>query len=203
MNAEEILKNTIDEMRTAINERNLEKLTRYVDVKKFLDDGYDEVTDELAQNCDKFHKLYPHDLFFKFGARALRFYNSNFRKVHLSFIVRVINAYFDKNLTPPKSFTAAPINYCAVELSKMLQALTSNVKKITVEKSRAVAEVEIFGDNSYYGKIWGSLNFKFEFIEVGEVWQLKQILNVRELVAPVLDMAERFWPSEWDLGIKI
>lgn len=197
------IENVIEEMRTTINERDLEKLTRYVDVKKFLDEGYDEVTDELAKNCAKFHELYPHDLFFKFGAGVLRFYNSKFRGVHLGFVMRVMNAYFDKNLEPPKSFTAAPIDFCAVELSKLLKTLTSNVKKITVEKNRAVAEVEIFGDNSYYGKIWGKLNFQFEFVEVGEIWQLKKIVNLRELVAPVLDMAERFWPREWDLGIKI
>ena len=197
------IEKVIEEMQTAINERDLEKLTRYVDVKKFLDEGYEEVTDELAKNCDKFHKLYPHDLFFKFGSRALRFYNSKFKGVHLGFVTRVMKAYFDKNLVPPKSFTAAPIDYCAVELSKMLKALTCNVKNISVEKSRAVAEVEIFGDNSSYGKVWGSLNFQFEFVEVNGIWQLKQILNVRELVAPVLDMAERFWPAEWDLGIKL
>lgn len=204
MDREEIFKNTLEEMRTAINERDLKMLTKYVDVKKFLDEGYEEVTDELAKNCAKFHELYPHDLFFKFGAGVLRFYNSKFRGVHLGFVTRVMNAYFDKNLTPPKNFTSAPIDFCAVELSKMLKALTSNTKKITVENSRAVAEVEIFGDNSYYGKIWGTLNFQFEFVEVKKnLWRLKRIINVRELVAPVLDMAERFWPREWDLGIKL
>ena len=202
MDKEEIFKNIIEEMRTAINERDISTLTKYIDVKKFLVEGYEEVTDELAKNCDKFHKLYPHDLFFKFGPGILRFYNSRFKSVHLGFIVRVMNSYFDKNLVPPKSFTSAPIDYCAVELSKMLKALTCNVKNISAEKSRAVAEVEIFGDNSYYGKIWGSLNFQFEFVKVNKKWQLKQILNVRELVAPVLDMAEKFWPKEWDLGIR-
>ena len=203
MDREEIFKNTLEEMRTAINEKDYATFTRYVDVKKFLDEGYEEVTDELAKNCAKFHKLYPHDLFFKFGAGVLRFYNSKFRKVHLGFIMRVMNAYFDKNLKPPKNFTAAPIDFCAFELSKMLKALSSKIKKTTVEKSRAVVELEIFGDNSYYGKIWGNLNFQFEFIEVEkDLWQLKKIINVRELVAPVLDMAERFWPHEWDLGIK-
>lgn len=203
MEREEIFKSVVEEMRTAINQCDYETLTKYVDVKKFLDEGYDEVTDELAKNCAKFHELYPHDLFFKFGSSVLRFYNSKFRGVHLGFVTRVMTAYFNKDLVPPKSFTAAPIDFCAVELSKMLKALTSNVKKITVENSRAVAEVEIFGDSSYYGKIWGTLNFQFEFVEVNDVWQLKRIVNVRELVAPVLDMAERFWPKEWDLGIRI
>lgn len=197
------IEKVIEEMRQAINGRDYATLTKYVDVEKFLDEGYDEVTDELAKNCAKFHELYPHDLFFKFGAGVLRFYNSKFRGVHLGFVTRVMKAYFAGNSTPPKSFSSAPIEFCAVELAKMLQALTSDVQKITVEKSRAVAEVEIFGDNSNYGKIWGRLKFQFEFEEVGESWQLRRILNVRELVAPVLDMAERFWPREWDLGIKL
>ena len=197
------IESVIEEMRTAINQRELEKLTRHVEVDKFLDEGYDEVTDELANRCAEFHKLYPHDLFFKFGARILRLYNSRFRSVHLGFVTRVMNAYFDKDLTPPKNFATAPIDFCAIELAKMLKALTADIKKITVENSRAVADVEISGDNSYYGKIWGVLNFKFEFVEVAGDWQLKKILNLRELVPPVLDMAERFWPRSWDLGIKI
>ena len=186
MTTEEKLLQTLEKMRTAINEKNLADLTAHVDVDEFLNEGYDEVIDELAKNCDKFHKMYPHDLLFKFGSTALRFYNEKFRGVHLGFVKRTMNAYFDKNLTPPKSFITNPINFCGV-----------------VDNSRAVAEVDIFGDNSSYGRMWGNLHFVFEFVEVGGVWKLKKILNVRELVAPVLDMAETFWPHEWDLGIKL
>jgi len=81
--------------------------------------------------------------------------------------------------------------------------LHCEIKNVNINDSRAVADVDIFGDNSSYGKMWGRLNFKFEFVEVGDTWQLQKILNVRELVPPVLDMAETFWPSEWDLGIKL
>ena len=194
---------TLEKMRAAINNRDLGNLTAHVDVDKFLNEGYDEVIDELAKNCAKFHELYPHDLLFKFGATALRFYNEKFRGIHLGFVKRVMNAYFDKNLTAPKSFISNPINFCAVELGKLLKALHCEIKRVNVEDNRAVADVDIFGDNSSYGKMWGKLNFKFEFVEVGDSWQLQRILNVRELVPPVLDMAETFWPSEWDLGIKL
>lgn len=194
---------TLEKMRVAINEKILDNLTAHVDVDKFLNEGYNEVIDELAINCDKFHKLYPHDLLFKFGATALRFYNEKFRGVHLGFIKRVMNAYFDKNLVAPKNFISNPINFCGIELEKLLKSLHCEIKKVFVENLRAVADVDIFGDNSAYGKMWGKLNFKFEFVKVDNVWQLKKILNVRELVPPVLDMAERFWPHEWDLGIKL
>lgn len=203
MDKERNLLSTLEKMRNAINQKNLEILTAHVDVDKFLNEGYDEVIDELAINCAKFHELYPHDLLFKFGSTALRFYNEKFRGVHLGFVKRVMNAYFDKNLIAPKSFISNPINFCGVELEKLLKALHCDIKKIFLDESRAVAEVDIFGDNSSYGKMWGNLNFKFEFGEVGGIWKLNKILNIRELVPPILDMAERFWPHEWDLGIKL
>ena len=81
--------------------------------------------------------------------------------------------------------------------------MTSDVKKVYVEKNSAIAEVEILGDSSYYGKIFGRLNFVFEFVEVNESWQLASVKNIPELVPPILDMAERFWPSAWDLGIQL
>lgn len=193
----------LEKMRNAINEKNLENLTAHVDVDKFLNEGYDEVIDELAINCEKFHKMYPHDLLFKFGSSALRFYNEKFRGIHLGFVKKTFYAYFDKNLIAPKNFISAPINFCAVELEKLLKSLNCEIIDVFVENSRAVAEVKIFGDNTSYGKMWGSLNFKFEFMKVGESWRLKKILNVRELVPPVLEMAETYWPVEWDLGIKL
>ena len=193
---------TLEKMRTAINEKNLDDLTAHVDVDKFLNEGYDVVIDELAIHCAEFNKLYPHDLLFKFGAKALRFYNERFRSVHLGFVKRTMNAYFDKNLVPPKNFTSHPIDFCGVELGKLLKALHCEIEGVDVEDSRAVADVKISGDNSAYGKMWGTLDFKFEFVKVNGTWRLKRILNLRGLVAPVLDMAERFWPSEWDLGIK-
>ncbi len=200
--AEELVA-VLEEMRAAINEREFEKFSRHVDVEKFLSEGYEEVTDELARRCAEFHALYPKDLLFKFGAKILRLYNSKFKGVHLAFVTRTMAAYFDKNLTPPKSFASAPINFCAVELAKLLKALSSDVEKITFRENRAIVEVEISGDVSEYGRMWGALPFKFEFEEVSDDWKLRRIVNVRELVPPVLDMAERYWPAAWDLGIKL
>ena len=192
-----------EEMRSGIKEKILENLTTHVDVDKFLNEGYDEVIDELAINCEKFHKMYPHDLLFKFGSSALRFYNEKFRGIHLGFVKKTFYAYFDKNLVAPKRFISNPINFCAVELEKLLKSLSCEIKKISVEDKKIIAEVKIYGDNSSYGKMWGDLEFKFEFIKVGGKWKLNKILNIRELVPPVLEMAETYWPNEWDLGIKL
>ncbi|MBO4401044.1 MAG: hypothetical protein J5809_04270 [Selenomonadaceae bacterium] len=203
MNKTERFLAALEEMRAAINGREFEKLARHVDVEEFLSEGYEEVTDELAKRCAEFHELYPKDLLFKFGSGILRLYNAKFKGVHLAFVTRTMNAYFDKNLTPPKSFALHPINFCAVELSRLLKALSSDVQKITFEENHALVDVEISGDRSEYGKMWGTLPFKCEFEEVEGIWKLRRIVNVRELVPPVLDMAETYWPAAWDLGIKL
>lgn len=196
--------NTLEKIRAAVNERNFENFSEHVDAEKFLSEGYGEVVSELAKNCAKFRKLYPHDLLFKFGSTALKIYMTKFKSVHIGFVRRVVFAFFDKNLTPPKNFLSAPIDFSACELKKFLSALTSEIKNIFVEDDKALAEVEIFGDDSYYGKIFGRLNFKFEFEKNSEeTWKLKGVKNIPELVPPILHMCEIFWPSAWDLGIKL
>ena len=102
MTEEEIFINTLEKIRVAINERDFKSFSEHVDSEKFLNDGYGEVTDELAKNCAKFHELYPHDLFFKFGSTVLKVYNAKFKGVHLGFINRVIKSYFDKMLQSKK-----------------------------------------------------------------------------------------------------
>lgn len=198
------MKKIIEKIRLAINEKNLESFSEHIDTEKFLNDGYGEVVEELAKNCSKFNKLYPKDLLFKFGSTALKIYMKKFKGVHVGFVRRVVFAYFDKNLTPPKNFLSAPIDFSAVELEKFLRALSFEIKKISEENNKTLAEIEIFGDNSYYGKIFGKMNFKFEFEKNSAgIWILKGVKNIPELVPPILDICERFWPSEWDLGIKL
>lgn len=196
--------NTLEKIRAAVNERNFENFSEHVDAEKFLSEGYGEVVSELAKNCAKFRKLYPNDLLFKFGSTALKIYMTKFKSVHIGFVRRVVFAFFDKNLTPPKNFLSAPIDFSACELKKFLSALTSEIKNIFVEDDKALAEVEIFGDDSYYGKIFDRLNFKFEFEKNSAgTWKLKGVKNIPELVPPILHMCEIFWPSAWDLGIKL
>ena len=194
----------LEEIRAAINERNFENFSAHVDTEKFLNGGYGEVVAELAAHCTEFKKLYPHDLLFKFGSTALKIYMTKFKGVHLGFVKKVVFAYFDKNLTQPKNFLAAPIDFSACELRKFLSALTSEIKNISVNGDKALAEVEIFGDNSNHGKIFGRLNFKFEFAKNSAgIWELLSVKNIPELVPPILHMCEIFWPSAWDLGIKL
>ena len=85
----------------------------------------------------------------------------------------------------------------------MLKALRADFGEENFFGDKATLAVKMVGDNSSYGKMIGVLNFVLEFDRHGEEWRLNKIKNVEELVPPILDIAERYWPSAWDLGIKI
>lgn len=187
----------------AIVERDQKNFAAHVDLKNLMDIGYDEATDVLADNCAKFHALYPKDLFFKFGAKILRFYNDKFRSVHLGLINKVIAAYFDGTFTDAKNFHETPIKFLAAELNRLLAALTADIGEEKIFGDKATLAVKMVGDESSYGRMVGTLNFVLEFDRCGDEWRLFKIKNVEELVPPILDIAERFWPASWDLGIKL
>ena len=187
----------------AINARDVETFSARVDLKTLMNLGYDESTDFLAKNCAKFHELYPKDLFFKFGSTILRLYNEKFRGVHLGLISKVIAAYFDGSFKDAETFSKTPIKFLAAELNNLLKSLRAEFGEEKISGDKATLAVKMIGDNSSYGKMIGVLNFVLEFDKRGDDWRLYKIKNVEELVPPILDIAERYWPASWDLGIKI
>ena len=187
----------------AINAYDEKNFSARVDLKNLMDIAYDETTDFLAENCSKFHELYPHDLFFKFGSRILRLYQDKFRGVHLGLINKVIAAYFDESFKDAKNFSSTPIKFLAAELNNLLQAVRADFGEEKISGDKATIEVKMIGDSSSYGKMIGTLNFVLEFDRRDDEWRLNKIKKVEELVPPILDIAERYWPASWDLGIKL
>ena len=188
---------------TAINARDEKNFFAHVDLKTLMDIGYDEATEILATNCKKFHELYPKDLFFKFGPKILRLYNDKFRGVHLGLINKIIAAYFDGSFKDAKNFSETPIKFLAAELVTLLRAVHAEFGDEKISGNKATLAVKMVGDSSSYGQMIGVLNFVLEFDLRGDEWRLRKIKNVEELVPPILDIAERYWPASWDLGIKI
>lgn len=197
------LQDELKKILTAIDGRDEKNFSARVDLKTLMDIGYDEATDVLADNCSKFHALYPNDLFFKFGSRILRIYNEKFRGVHLGLIKKIIAAYFDGSFKDAKTFSETPIKFLAAEFARLLQAVHADIGEEKISGDKATLAVKMVGDGSSYGQMIGVLNFVLEFDRRGDEWRLLKIKNVAELVPPILDLAERFWPASWDLGIKL
>ena len=197
------LQDELKNILAAINARDAEKFSARVDLKSLMDIGYDETTEVLADNCAAFHKLYPKDLFFKFGSTILRLYNDKFRSVHLGLINKVIVAYFDGSFKDAKTFSETPIKFLAAELNRLLRAVRADFGEENILGDKATLAVKMVGDSSSYGKMIGVLDFVLEFDRHGDEWRLHKIKNVEELVPPILDIAEKYWPASWDLGIKL
>ncbi|MBR0288685.1 MAG: hypothetical protein IJQ82_06880 [Selenomonadaceae bacterium] len=187
----------------AINMRDEKNFSARVDLQNLMDIAYDETTDVLAKNCSKFHELYPKDLFFKFGSRILRLYNEKFRGVHLGLIKKVLAAYFDGSFKDAKNFSSTPIKFLAAELDRLLKAVHADFCGEKISGDKNFLTVKMVGDASSYGRMIDTLNFVLEFDRRGDEWRLHKIKNVEELVPPILDIAEKYWPASWDLGIKL
>ena len=201
-----ILETAQDELKkilAAINMRDEKNFSARVDLQNLMDIAYDETTDVLAKNCSKFHELYPKDLFFKFGSRILRLYNEKFRGVHLGLIKKVLAAYFDGSFKDAKNFSSTPIKFLAAELDRLLKAVHADFCGEKISGDKNFLTVKMVGDASSYGRMIDTLNFVLEFDRRGDEWRLHKIKNVEELVPPILDIAEKYWPASWDLGIKL
>ncbi|MCR5834220.1 MAG: hypothetical protein K6G55_06190 [Selenomonadaceae bacterium] len=187
----------------SINNRDEKNFNAHVDLKSVMDIGYEETTNFLADNCAKFHKLYPKDLFFKFGSTILRIYNKKFRGVHLGLINKVIAAYFDGSFAEAKSFSQTPIKFMTAHLVRLLKAIHAEYGEEKISGDTATVAVKMIGDGSEYGRMIDTINFVVEFNRHGEQWHMMKIKNVEEVVPKILDIAETYWPSSWDLGIKL
>lgn len=188
----------VEEIISAIKARDYERLTTRIDLTEFINLGYDDAIDQLALNCDRFHEKYPDDLLFQFGAQALRDYNARYRLIHIGVIFSVIQSYFHSNPKLPKKFSDDPIAFAAVHLKKLIGALKS---EIVDEDWKSVA-VEITAKGDYKDLI-GKLKIKLEMAAVDGRWRVIKISNADELIEPIVDIAEKVWPREWDRGISL
>lgn len=181
------------EMKSALAERNFEKLSQRIDLEKFFAQTYDDVTVELVKNCAEYGKKYPTDPYFQHDAEFLQKYNSDHRERHLKFLQGVKDAYF-KKLPEPETPELNPHAYIANEFEKILQASTATVTETKITDNHATMTVEMQGDNSIRGSFIGQLTFKlgFEKNDKGN-WQLTKIENLDELTPPLVDKAEQIW----------
>lgn len=192
----------IIDIKEAIAAKDGERFKARVELSQLINAAYDEATEEFAANCDKFHELYPHDMFFQFGAANIRSYNEKFRDVHIGFLEKFIDAYFGGKAKMPKNFEADPVAFAAFAFKKIHRLMRSSIKDVTAEGDTAIVGVEITG-GIIYKKLIGTLDFKFALKkDESGLWRVCGVANVAELTPPVLDIAETYWPKSWDLGIN-
>ena len=190
---EDLPEEVFAEMKTALQEKNFEKLSERVDIEKFFAQTYDDVTVELIKNCEEYGKKYPEDPYFQHNAEFLQKYNSVHRDLHLKFLADVKDAYFAK-IPEPETPEKNPHAYIANEFEKILQASTAIIKDTKIEKNHATITVEMKGDSSIRGNFIGTLIFKLGFDkDEKNLWHFTKIENLDELTPTLVDKAEVIW----------
>ena len=183
------------EIQTAIANQDRQALESRVDVDKFLNDLYSDITEQIADNIPKLHESYPDDPYFWNTPQFIRKYNEEHRIFYMSFVNAAVNAYFDPNVKPDNFLNTFSIQ-CANEFKNICNAIDTKTSKAAINGDQATIDFELQGDESLHGKFIGNLKFKFVFEKDDQSrWKLTKIDNLDELLMPIVDKAEIVWPE--------
>ncbi len=183
----------LNEIKTALAERDEAKLSRRVDIDEFFSQIYDATTVELAKNYEAYHEKYPDDPYFNHSAEFLTEYNAVHKERHLKFLDGVKESFFAKIPAPEKP-EENPTAYVADEFEKICAVTSATVKDTIVDGDKATVVVDVNGDNSLRGRFVGKLTFKLSFHRDAEKrWHFDEISNLDELTPVLVDKAEIVW----------
>ncbi len=183
----------LNEIKIALAERNVAKLSERVNMDEFFSATYDAATVELAKNYDAYKAKYPDDPYFQHSAEFLTTYNAKHKDLHLKFLDGVKAAYFAK-MPAPENPQDNPAAYVANEFELIRQATNVTVKETRVKNNRATVVLDVQGDNSLRGRFIGHLTFKLAFHrDEKNQWHFDAIENLDELTPALVDKAEIVW----------
>ena len=182
----------LNEIQTAINDRDFEKFSARVDTEKLFAQIYEDATIELAKNCDAFKQKYPKDPYFQRDGNFITEYNATHRDLHLNFARESMKAYFAK-LPEPDEPRDNPYAYVAHEFDKLRLVSTATLEDVNIDGNSATVTVKVEGDGSLRGMFIGVLTFKLGFEKIDDKWTLTKIENIDELTPTLVDKAELIW----------
>ena len=183
----------LNDLKVALAERDLQKLSERVNLDEFFSKTYDVVTIELAKNYETYKEKYPDDPYFQHSAEFLTEYNAEHKNLHLEFLRGVKDSYFG-GAPEPATPEENPTAYVANEFEKIRQATNAAIKEISIGENYAVITLDVTGDNSLRGKFIGQMTFELAFRKDKENrWHFDEIINLDELTPALVDKAEIIW----------
>ena len=192
---EDTPEDALKDIQIAISKQDRQLIQSRVNVDKFLNDLYSDVTIELADNVETFHKSYPDDPYFWNTPQFIKKYNEDKRDFYMSFVTASVNAYFDPE-TKPDNFISLFAIQCAKEFKNICAAMDTKTSPAKIQGDHALIDFEVNGDETPYGKFLGNLTFRFGFDKDKDGrWQLTKIENLGELMPALVDKAELVWPE--------
>ncbi|MCR5833340.1 MAG: hypothetical protein K6G55_01610 [Selenomonadaceae bacterium] len=183
----------LNEIRIALNKRDLTKLSERVDVDKFFSVTYDDATKEITEHYFEYKAKYPEDPYFQHDVEFIEKYNIKNKTEHLWFAEKVKYAYLARAAEPDQP-QENPAAYVANELEKISKASEITIRGTRIEGDEATLIVDIQDSNDFYKDIIGDMTFKLHFTR-GEdkLWHFEKIENMDELMPIFVDKAEMLW----------
>ncbi|MBQ1510519.1 MAG: hypothetical protein IIZ54_06455 [Selenomonadaceae bacterium] len=180
----------------AVREKDDALLVQYVDVEGLFAAAYDEGSEELAKEVENLHAMYPEDFFFWHDTAFMREYTKEHRTYALRLLQGIRQAYFTQ--TPPAaSIEENPVTWLAGETEKFQQESEGECTGIREEGDKAYASILIHGRDTDYGRLADKLLFELELEKQPDgKWKIMRVSNVKDLVYPVTESAEKYWPMQ-------
>lgn len=192
---EDTPEDALKDIQTAIANQDRQLIESRVDVDKFLDNLYSDITVQIADNIPELHNRYPDDPYFWNTPEFIRKYNEEKRGFYMSFVNASANAYFDPEMKPDDFVKLFAIQ-CAKEFKNICAAMETKTNPAKIEGNHASIDFEVNGDATPYGQFIGNLTFRFGFEKDKEGrWHLINIENLNEIIFPIVDKAELVWPD--------
>ena len=192
---EDTPEDALRDIQIAISNQDRKLIDSRVDVDKFLNNLYSDVTNEIADNVEKLHNNYPDDPYFWNTPQFIRKYNEDKRGFYMSFVNASVDAYFNPDLKADNFINIFAIQ-CAKEFKNLCAAMDTKSTPAKIQGNHAIIDFEVTGDSTPYGQFLGNLTFRFGFDkdEQGR-WHLVKIENLNEIIYPIVDKAELVWPE--------
>ena len=180
----------------AIREKDEALLVQYVDVEQLFDAAYDEGSEELAKNIEELHAMYPEDFFFWHDTAFMRQYAKDHRVYALRLLQGIRQAYFT-GAKPAASIEENPATWLSGEAVKFQEESDGECTGIRMEGNRAYASILIHGKDTDYGRLADNLLFELEMEKQADGrWKILRVSNVKDLVYPITESAEKYWPMQ-------
>lgn len=177
----------------AVRARDVELLSRYVDVDSVLTYGYDDGSHVLAENIAMLNQRYPADSFFWHDMAFMETYTRERRADSLAFMHGIISRYFAGDIAV-RDFERDPTGSFARELDLFQSATSAQVFAVQKTGGKAVVCVRLHGAPTPYGKLIDGMLVDFELErQENDDWKIKCIKNVEALLLPVADASEAYW----------
>ncbi|MBR3456658.1 MAG: hypothetical protein IKH16_00645 [Selenomonadaceae bacterium] len=180
----------------AVREKDESLLVQYVDVENLFEAAYDEGAEELAKEVENLHAMYPEDFFFWHDTAFMRQYAKDHRVYAMRLLQGIRQAYFTE--TPPAaSIEENPATWLGGETEKFRENVEGECTGIREEGNKAYASILVHGKDTDYGRLADNLLFELEMGKGADGrWKILRVSNVKDLVYPVTESAEKYWPMQ-------